>query len=113
MQPPQLLEHWYKTTDWILDKCDRLPKHTRFTLAGRIANLALDTLEHLTEAAYTKEKRDLLAGVNRNLEKLRLLFRLCHDRRYINPAQYEFIANENNTAGRMCGGWLKSLSIKP
>ena len=34
--------HWYKTLNWILDRVDRLPKHLRFTLSGRIANLALD-----------------------------------------------------------------------
>lgn len=110
MQPPPLLEHWYKTTDWILDKCDRLPKQTRFTIAGRLANLALDTLEQIIEAVYSKEKRALLVQVNLRLEKLRFLFRLCHDRRYISLAQYEFIQSEINTAGRMCGGWLKSCN---
>lgn len=110
MNPPQLLEHWFKTTDWILDKCDRFPKQTRFTVAGRIGNLAVDVLELVTEAAYSKEKRAILIQVNLRLEKLRLLFRLCHERRYINPAQYEFIQSEINTAGRMCGGWLKSCA---
>ncbi|MBK6930483.1 MAG: diversity-generating retroelement protein Avd [Saprospirales bacterium] len=110
MKPPQLLEHWYKTTDWILDKCDRFPKQTRFTIAGRMADLAITTLELITEAAYSKEKRALLTTVNLNLEKLRLLFRLCFDRHYISPSQYEFIQSEINTAGRMCGGWLKSCN---
>ena len=77
-------------------------------MAGRIANLAVETLELITEAAYSKEKRALLTRVNLHLEKLRLLFRLCHDRRYLSPAQYEFVQSEINTAGRMCGGWLKS-----
>jgi len=108
MNAPQLLEHWYKTTDWILDKCDRFPKQTRFTIAGRIANLAMEALEMITEAAYSKDKRALLMRINLLFEKLRLLFRLCFDRRYINPAQYEFVQSEINTAGRMCGGWLKS-----
>jgi hypothetical protein len=103
-----LYEHWYKTTDWILDKCDKLPKHTRFTIAGRIANLSLDVLELLTEAVYTKQKAVILTRVNLLLEKLRLLFRLCFDRRYISPTQYEFIQTEINTAGKMVGGWLKS-----
>lgn len=103
-----LYEQWFKTTDWILDKCDRLPKHTRFTVAGRMANLALDTLELLTEAAYFKQKIATLTRVNLHLEKLRLLFRLCFERRYISPTQYEFIQTEINTAGKMVGGWLKS-----
>jgi len=110
MNAPLLLEHWYRTTDWILDKCDRFPKQTRFTMAGRIAQIALDALETITEAAYSKEKRALLLRVNLHFEKLRLLLRLCHDRRYLSPSQYEFIQTEINTAGKMCGGWIKSCS---
>jgi hypothetical protein len=108
MKKPELLEHWYKTTDWLLDKCDRFPKQTRFTIAGRLANLSLETLELITEATYAREKRALLTRVNLVLEKMRLLLRLCFERRYLSMAQYEFIQTEINTAGRMCGGWLKS-----
>ncbi len=107
MNKPELLEHWYRTTDWILDKCDRFPKQTRFTIAGRIAVLAIDALEWLTEATYAKEKRVLLTRINLQFEKLRILLRLCFERKYINMSQYEFIQSEINTAGRMCGGWLK------
>jgi len=107
MNVPPLLEHWYKTVNWIFDKCDRFPKQTRFTVAGRISNLALDLLELIIEATYSKEKRHLLLRVNLALEKLRFLFRLTFDRRYINISQYEFIQTEINTAGKMCGGWLK------
>lgn len=103
-----LFEHWYKTTDWILDRCDKMPKQTRFTVSGRVANLAIETVELLTEAVYSKEKIALLQRVNLNLEKLRLFFRLCHGRGYISPSQYEFVQTEINTAGKMCGGWIKS-----
>ncbi len=101
-----LFEHWYKTTDWILDKCDKMPKHVRFTMAGRIANLALDTLDLINEAIYTKERKPLLGRVNMHLERLRIFFRLCHDRHYISPTQYQFVQQEINTAGKMCGGWM-------
>lgn len=107
MNAPQLLEHWYRTTDWLLDKCDRFPKHTRFTISGRVANIAIETLELIVAAAYTREKREKLHLINLNLEKLRFLMRLCFERRYLNLTQYEFIQQEMNTAGRMCGGWLR------
>ena len=103
-----LHEAWFKTTDWILERCDRLPKHTRFTLAGRIANHALDIQELLIETAFSKQKIILLHRVNLILEKLRLLFRICFERKYINVHQYEFIQTQINTAGKMVGGWLKS-----
>ncbi|WP_353485320.1 diversity-generating retroelement protein Avd [Haliscomenobacter sp.] len=103
-----LYDHWFKATDWILDKCDRMPKHTRFTIAGRIANHTLDTLELLTDAVYSSQKKATLTQVNLKLEKLRLLFRLCFERQYISMNQYEFVQLQINTAGRMVGGWLKS-----
>ena len=102
-----LFEHWYKTTDWILDKCDKLPRQTRFTLAGRIANLALETLELITEAIYSHDRAPLLKKINLDLEKLRIFFRLCKDRRLISVAQYQFIIGELQTTGKMVGGWLK------
>jgi hypothetical protein len=106
-----LFEHWYKATNWIMECCDRMPKHTRFTVNGRIVNLTIETIELLTEAVYSKEKIPLLKRVNMNLEKLRLFFRLCHDRHYLSTNQYEFIQTEINAAGKMCGGWIKSCDV--
>lgn len=103
-----LYEHWYKLLNWILDRCDRMPKHTRFTISGRIAQLAVEVAEWIAEAIYTRDRRDLLQAVNRHLEKLRLYFRLCHDRKYISTGQYEYVSREINQAGQMCGGWLKN-----
>ncbi|MDX2285870.1 MAG: diversity-generating retroelement protein Avd [Bacteroidia bacterium] len=105
-----LFLHWYKTLDWILDRCESLPKNARFSIAARLADYALDTLEQITEAIYRKDKAPLLHQINLNLEKLRILFRLCHDRRYISVQQYGYISGLINEAGRMTGGWLKSLS---
>lgn len=107
MKSPQLLEHWFKTTDWLLDKCDRFPKSTRFTIGNRIAALSIEILELLTQASYVALKKILLIQVNLRLEQLRLLLRLCFMRKYLSMAQYEFIQSEINIAGRMCGGWIK------
>ena len=87
-----------------------MPKHTRFTLSGRIANLALDITALLTESIYSKTRMPLLQKVNLLLEQLRILFRLSKDRRYINLSQYEFISEALNSSGKMTGGWLKTLA---
>ena len=105
-----LFEHWYQTMNWIMDRCDRMPKHTRFTVSGRIVQLSIDTAELITEAIYTRDRQPLLLAVNKNLEKLRLYFRLSKDRQYIGAGQYEHISREINKAGIMCGGWLKKSS---
>ncbi|NRB53735.1 MAG: diversity-generating retroelement protein Avd [Saprospiraceae bacterium] len=105
-----IFEEWYNTTNWLLDRCERMPKHTRFTISGRIVNLALETVELLLEAIYTEQRKHLLHQLNLNLEKLRFFNRLCKDRHYLSLTQYEFLARAINKTGKMCGGWLKSLS---
>lgn len=88
-----------------------MPKHTRFTISGRIANLALDITALLMESIYSKTRVPLLQKVNLLLEQLRIMFRLSKDRRYINLSQYEFISEALNRSGKMTGGWLKTLAV--
>ncbi|MCB9473378.1 MAG: diversity-generating retroelement protein Avd [Candidatus Delongbacteria bacterium] len=102
-----LFEHWNRLLDWLLDRLERFPKDARFTLAQRMANLALDALEAVIEATYTKNRLPILQRLNLILEKLPVLVRLAHHRRYLSDAQYEFAARELLKAGRMAGGWLK------
>lgn len=102
-----LFDHWYRTVNWLLERCERMPKHTRFTVSGRMVSLAMETTELLIEAIYSRERTELLRRINLNLEKLRFFNRLCKDRQYLSIAQYEHLAREINKAGKMCGGWAK------
>ncbi len=103
-----LFVHWYNTLDWILDTLEKIPKHARFSLASRIGDLALDTLESIIEAIYTTERLPILNRINLLLEKQRVLFRLAHQRRYISTQQYRHISESLDEAGRMVGGWRKT-----
>jgi|JI10StandDraft_1071094.scaffolds.fasta_scaffold180520_2 hypothetical protein len=103
---------WYTILDWVLDRCESFPKSVRFTFSGRIADLALDILENLIEAIYSKDKKARLLQINLNLEKLRVFYRLSHDRKYISTRQFEFIVTELNDFGKMIGGWLKNAQSK-
>jgi len=46
--------------------------------------------------------------MNLRLEQLRVLLRLCHDRRLLTPEGYEYGARMLLEAGRMVGGWIRS-----
>ena len=105
-----VFEQWYKTTDWILQTCERMPKHARFTISNRIINLTLDNLDYITTAIYSKNKTSFLQKINMNLERLRIFFRLVKDRRYISINQYEYIMLAINENGKMIGGWLKKTN---
>lgn len=107
-----LFVHWYQTLDWILSTVESFPKNARFSVASRIAEAALETLELIIEAIYTKDRLHILDKINLLLEKQRVLFRLSCDRRYISIKQQEYIANALDATGRMVGGWRKETLEK-
>lgn len=98
---------WYRTLNWILDRIDKMPKHLRFTLSNRIANLSLDVQTGIVEAIYSRERKPILRRINLQLEHLRILFRLCFERKLLSEKQYAFISQEINQTGKMIGGWEK------
>ncbi len=104
-----LFVKWSSILDWILDRCEKFPRSVRFTIATRVSNYALDIVEGIIETIYCKDKIRKLDKLNLDIEKLRILFRICYKRKYISNKQYMFISGELNEAGKMIGGWKKSL----
>jgi hypothetical protein len=105
-----LFVHWEKTLKDLLSRTEKFPKRVRFTISSRIDNLALDMLESIVEARYTKDKSAVLAQANLRLEKLRVLLRISHEERYLDHKGFEHVARNIDEAGRMIGGWLRSRS---
>lgn len=66
-EQPVLLVKWYDYTKWLLERVEQFPKNQRFVLRTRVADLAVEVLEDLVEAAYAGQPRkaELLAKVNR------------------------------------------------
>lgn len=109
---PALFAHWEQFVGWLLDRTAKFPKNLRHTLTGRIDNLALDVFERLVEARYTRARLPLLARVNLDLEKLRLLLRLAHDRRVLDTHAFEHAMVAIESAGRQVGGWSKQQEAR-
>jgi hypothetical protein len=65
-------------------------------------------MEGLVEATYTRGRSRLLSRVNLGIERLRFLFRLSMDLRYIDQHRYEFAARNLDDIGRQVGGWIKA-----
>ena len=106
-EPPVLLVKWYDFTRWLLERIDSFPKNQRFVFGTRLADHALNVLEILVEAAYSREKAGLLSRANRKIEVLRWLMRLAKDRKVLTEKQYLFACQGLAECGRMVGGWLK------
>ena len=81
------LEKWYQFLRWLVPTVEKFPKVQKFTLGDRIQGGALDVLERLIEATYSRQATPLLAAANLGLEKLRFLFRLAAGGRHVNNGQ--------------------------
>src|SRR4051794_32050772 len=86
------LEAMYRFVLWLVPTVEKFPRSQKFLLGDRIQSTALDVLERLIEATYTKARRPPLLAANLGLEKLRLLVRLATEMRYLDARRYEHAA---------------------
>ena len=102
------VEAHYQFLNWLMPTIARFPREQRFLLGDRIQATALDVLEALIEATYTRERRAHLARANLGLEKLRFFMRLAHEQRHLDARRYEHAARAIDEVGRLVGGWAKA-----
>jgi hypothetical protein len=102
------LEKMYQFMLWLVPTVDKMPRSQKFTLGDRIQNTALDALENLIEATYSKSAETHLRQVNLSLEKLRFFFRMAADLRFIDLGRYEHASRVINEVGQSVGGWMKA-----
>jgi hypothetical protein len=69
----------YRFLLWLIPTLEKFPRGQRFLLGDRIENAALDTLDLLIQATYSRDRQALLHRANLGLERLRVLSRLAHD----------------------------------
>lgn len=102
------VEEMYGFLTWILPVVDKFPRNRKFVLGDRIESTALDVLDALLTATYTKGRDRPLADANLGLERLRFLIRLSHDLRILDSKRYEHAARCIDSIGRFLGGWIKA-----
>lgn len=93
---------------WLVPTVEKFPRSQKFLLGDRIQAMALDVLEQLIEATYSKSRQNLLHSANLGVEKLRHLFRIAMDLRFLDERRYEFAARALDEIGRMIGAWTRS-----
>ncbi len=102
------LEAMYRFLLWLVPTVEGFPRSQKFLLGDRIQSIALEVLEALIEATYSRARERQLGEANLGLEKLRILFRLAKDLRHVDARRYEHAARALDEVGRMVGGWLKA-----
>jgi hypothetical protein len=93
---------------WLIPTIDRFPKSQKFVFGDRILNIALDVLESLVEATFTRDRRVQLTRANLGIDKLRFLLRMAADFKFLDRRRYEHAARSLDEIGRLIGGWSKA-----
>jgi hypothetical protein len=94
---------------WLLPKVENFPRAYRFTVGDRLSAQGLDLMTTLVEAAYSRDKEDLLTQANRKINSTRYLLRLAKDLKLLSIDSYAFSAEKLDEIGRMVGGWRKAV----
>jgi len=101
------LEKDYQFMLWLMPTVEKFPRSQKFLLGDRMQGAALDIIEGLVEATYTRNRLPVLRAVNLKLEQLRYLFRLATDLKFLDARRYEHAARAIDEIGRLVGGWLR------
>jgi len=102
------LEAMYQFLLWLVPAVDKFPRNQKFVLGDRIETAALDVLDALISATYTRGRGSLLTDANLGLERLRFFMRLSCELRLIDARRYEHAARSIDDIGRLVGGWVKA-----
>ncbi len=95
---------------YLIPQLSKYPRDQKFVLGDRIETLALDILDDVIVAYYSKQKLERLQNANLKLERLRFLIRLSHDLKLLSNQKYGVISQKINEIGGTVGNWQKSLT---
>jgi hypothetical protein len=105
---PQAVQAYHDLLAWLIPLLDQFPRTRRFTLGVRLESGLLRVLQALVEAAYSRDRRELLLHANRELSVNRHLWQLAFELKVIASRRYEHGARMIDELGRQFGGWLRS-----
>ncbi len=103
-----VIKKGYDFSKWLLNHTGKFPKSYRFSVAAKLENGILDFIEATTVANMRRDKISFLTKADEALARLRLLFRLSYEMRFINLKSYEYGSRQMAELGRLLGGWLKN-----
>ena len=107
---PKVVQDCHNLLVWLIPHLDSFPRSRRFTFGERLESGGIEILELLVEAAYARNKRDVLKRANLRLAVVRHLWRIAHELRTIPSKRYAHGAKLLDDLGKQIGGWLKSIN---
>jgi len=111
-----VIKRGYDFSKWLLNHTGKFPKSYRFSVAVKLENAVLEFIELTSVANMRRDKLPLLKRADETLSRMRLLFLLSYEMRFINLKSYEYGSGQLVELGRLLGGWIKnpgSIAVKP
>lgn len=101
---------FYDLMLYVVQRCEKFPRHHRYSLGIAIENRLQNILALLIKAKYTQRqsKRQTLAIINTELEVLRFQLRLAKDLGALQIKSHGHAAGLIEGVGAQVGGWLRS-----
>jgi hypothetical protein len=97
----------YRFVLWLVPTLEGFPRSQRFLLGDRMQTAAMDVLDLLVDATYSRDRQETLRRVNLGLQRLRVFARLAHDLQYLDHRRYEYASRCIDNVGRRVGAWIK------
>lgn len=98
----------------ILDYVEKFPKVYKFTIGERLIDASLDLFEYLqlaNKAVDDKAKRKrYLENFLIKYETLKVLVRLCNDKKILSIKQFSSLAEKLNSIGKQATAWKIMIS---
>ena len=101
---PHAVQACHDLIVWIIPHVDQFPRLRRFTLGERLESNLLLVLERLTEAAYARQRRELLREANAKVAVARHLWRMAWEMRLVPERSFHHGATLLVDLGRQIGG---------
>lgn len=111
-ETPQIITRIYDLLLYLIPQISKFPRSQRYLLGDRLETIALDVLEIILEAAYSRDKTPLLSKANVKLETARYYVRLCKDLNLMDLQRYEVLSRMINEVGVQLGGWIKQQKLR-
>ena len=92
----------YRFVLWLVPAVEKFPRRQKFLLGDRLQATALDVLERLVEATYTRDRRRHLVAANlRHSRSCGFLCRLAKDLGHLDERRYEHAARSLDETGQL------------
>lgn len=108
----RVIDETYELILWTHRHITRFPRHSRFSIDGRLESGFLNLLDKLLEAKFSKNKLASLREASLQVEQIRFLFRLVKDTRLLSFNSHRHAVSCLNSIGKQLHGWKKQQQIR-